>query len=257
MPKEETSWGKEASWYDSHLAGGDTYHEKVILPNLVRAFGNVSKKKIVELGAGQGYFSEVLAKAGASVTATDISEELIDIAKKRNKNIPNLEYFARPAHDLKGIASGEYDVALIVLALQNIKELDETIKECKRVLVPGGKLTFVLNHPCFRIPQESSWGYDEENKVQYRRVDGYLSDSSSKIDMHPGQAKKSFTVSFHRPLQVYTKVLGKHGFAITRIEEWISHRVSQKGPRSEAEDVARKEIPLFMYCEATLISNEK
>ena len=75
--------------------------------------------------------------------------------------------------------------------------------------------------------------------------------------MHPGQAKKSFTVSFHRPLQVYTKVLGKHGFAITRIEEWISHRISQKGPRSEAEDVARKEIPLFMYCEATLISNEK
>jgi hypothetical protein len=45
------------------------------------------------------------------------------------------------------------------------------------------------------------------------------------------------------------KALSKHRFAITRIEEWISHKESEKGPRKEAEDRARKEFPLFLAIE--------
>ena len=41
----------------------------------------------------------------------------------------------------------------------------------------------------------------------------------------------------------------KAGLAITRLEEWISHKKSEEGPRATAEDVARKEIPLFLMLE--------
>ena len=251
----KTSWGKEASWYDAHLLGADTYHEKVILPNLLRLLSPLKNKKIIELGCGQGYFSRALAKEGADVTATDISKELIAIAKENARGEINPRYETLSADNLVTIPSGTYDIALIVLALQNIKDLGKTIEECRRVLIKGGKLVFVLNHPSFRIPQASSWGWDEEAKSQYRRVDKYLSESNSKIDMHPGKEKKSFTYSFHRPLQVYMKALGKHGFATTRLEEWISHRQSQEGPRSKAEDIARKEIPLFMCVESIIIDH--
>ena len=68
--------------------------------------------------------------------------------------------------------------------------------------------------------------------------------------MHPGKAargeKTQETYSFHRPLQVYAKILANAGFVIARIEEWESHRESEKGPRREAEDRARKEFPLFL-----------
>jgi hypothetical protein len=70
--------------------------------------------------------------------------------------------------------------------------------------------------------------------------------------MTPGEKdvkKKIKTISFHRPLQYYVKLFAKNGFAITRLEEWISHKKSEKGPRSEAEDKARKEIPMFMCLE--------
>ena len=70
--------------------------------------------------------------------------------------------------------------------------------------------------------------------------------------MTPGeklQKKKIKTVSFHRPLQYYIKLLSKNGFALTRLEEWISHKKSQKGPKQSIEDTARKEIPLFMALE--------
>lgn len=36
----------------------------------------------------------------------------------------------------------------------------------------------------------------------------------------------------------------------TGLEEWISDKKSQPGPRSESEDKARKESPLFLFIEA-------
>ncbi|MDE2001248.1 MAG: SAM-dependent methyltransferase, partial [Patescibacteria group bacterium] len=130
--------------------------------------------------------------------------------------------------------------------------------ECARALVSGGRLVLVLNHPAFRIPKESSWGWDEKMKIQYRRVDRYLSELRSKIMMHPstgsgrapGRDAGEYTVSFHRPLQYYFKALQKNGFMVSRLEEWESHRKSEKGPRAEAEDRARKEIPMFLCLEA-------
>ncbi|MEK7110640.1 MAG: SAM-dependent methyltransferase, partial [Patescibacteria group bacterium] len=113
-----------------------------------------------------------------------------------------------------------------------------------------GRLILVMNHPAFRIPGETSWGWDEAAEQQYRRVDGYLSEARAKIEMHPGKKNGEHTISFHRPLQVYAKALVKSGFAITRIEEWISPKTSSPGPRAKEEDRIRKEIPMFLCLEA-------
>jgi ubiquinone/menaquinone biosynthesis C-methylase UbiE len=163
-------------------------------------------------------------------------------------------YHISSADDLYMLKDKSFDAVVCVLALQNIEKLQKTVEEVSRVLVSGGTFTFVLNHPAFRNPRKTRWGYDEDEKVQYRRVDEYMSESSLKIDMTPGSFKnKKFTVSFHRPLQVYVKALSKHGLLISRLEEWVSHRESEKGPRQEAENVSRKEIPLFMCISATKI----
>ncbi len=68
--------------------------------------------------------------------------------------------------------------------------------------------------------------------------------------MNPGERfDKKFTVTFHRPLQTYIKAFNKSGLVIARLEEWTSHKESEKGPRQEAENKSRKEIPLFMAIE--------
>ena len=54
-----------------------------------------------------------------------------------------------------------------------------------------------------------------------------MSEMEIKIDMTPGkQTNKETTLSYHRPLQVYSKAFSKAGFGIVKIEEWISHRKS-------------------------------
>lgn len=251
-----TSWGGVAEWYDKHLEkSNDTYHEKVVHPNLIRMLGEIKGKHVLDLACGQGIFSRMLADKGANVIGVDLGKELITLAEKRSKEYAfKVHYFHGSSDDLYMVKDETKDIVVCVLALQNIEKLQETMKEVSRVLKRGGRLVVVLNHPSFRNPHHTHWGYDEHEKVQYRRVEEYLSESKVKIDMTPGAvAEKKYTVSFHRPLQVYMKALSKAGLAITRLEEWESHRESGKGPRKEAEDKARKEIPLFLCLEATKI----
>ncbi len=254
-PQTGTSWGPVASWYDDHLEKShDTYHEKVVYPNLSRIIGEVRGKKVVDMACGQGQFSRLLAEGGAFVTGTDIAHELIAIAEKKNKAHKfSSHYFVSPSHDLYMVQDASQDIVVCILALQNIEKLQETLHEVSRVLHPGGRFICVINHPSFRNPTHTHWGYDDAEHKQYRRVEEYLSESKIKIDMTPGSLKdKKFTVSFHRPLQVYVKAFSKYRLMISRLEEWVSHKESGKGPRKQAEDLSRKEIPLFMCIESTV-----
>lgn len=253
MPKkQDTSWGGVADWYNELLSFEGTYQKDLILPNLLRLIEPKKGDQILDVACGQGFFSRALAEKRASILGADISPELIKFAQ--SKAGANEKYFVIPADKMADeIPSNKFDKALIVLALQNIENLNRAIMQISRALKLGGKLFIVLNHPAFRNPKKADWGFDEKNKIQYRRVDEYLSESKIEIDMNPGEkdnGKKEKTVSFHRPLQVYAKALVKNGFLIGRIEEWNSHKKSEAGPRQKAEDKARKEIPLFMMIEA-------
>lgn len=257
---KRTSWGEVAAWYDDTVKDDDSYQKNVLLPNILRVVGPKPGMTILDDACGQGYFSRAFAAAGAKVVAADISKELIGIAQKaeaaRQAGAAKIAYHVAPSDKLGFVESGSVDAAVIVLALQNIERLAETLTECARALKPAGKLVIVLNHPAFRVPQASDWGWDDARKKQYRRIDAYMSDKSYQIDMNPGTkeaSKKVFTVSFHRPLQTYFKAFAKAGLAATRLEEWISHRTSQKGPRAAEEDRTRKEIPLFLCIEVKKI----
>ncbi|MEK7066029.1 MAG: class I SAM-dependent methyltransferase [Patescibacteria group bacterium] len=250
----KTSWGAVASWYDDLLKKDGSYQADVVLPSVLRLLEIKKGETVLDLASGQGFFARHYRDLGAKVIASDISHELIDIARKTDlatgKDKEPIKYFIEPSNNLSFLPDGSVDKISIVLALQNIEDVAGTFAECARVLKPGGKFVFVLNHPAFRIPKESSWGFDEKEEVQYRRVDKYLSDYRVAIKMHPGEKDSDFTVSFHRPIQYYFKMLRNSGFSVNNLEELISNKKSQEGPRQRAEDKARKEIPIFMAIEA-------
>ena len=245
MPKpKNTSWENVAEWYDTLLEGEGTYQKELILPNLLRLMELRRGDAVLDLACGPGFFAREFAAKGASVTGVDASQSLIAVARKNGAQ--GAEFHVGSADAMPFIKDKTIDKAAIVLALQNMESATGALGECARVLKPGGRLYAVLNHPAFRVPKASSWGWDEKEKVQYRRVDRYLSELKVPIQMHPGGSPNQHTTSFHRPLQYYFKALNKAGFAVTLMEEWNSHKKSQEGPRAKAEDVARKEIPLFL-----------
>lgn len=270
LNSQDTSWGGVASWYDEYLQNEDTYQAKIIWPNLARIIDDTqgvmkfapksTVSTLCDIACGQGQFAHTYAQKGYQVTGADVSKELIEFAKKTEqkpgqKSEPKYRpiFHVAPSHNIPSITSQSQDIVTCVLALQNIKLLDETIQEVARILKTGGRFIFVLNHPSFRIPQFSDWYFDTKTQVQSRIVSKYMQESTLRIDMNPGERldhKKIFTVSFHRPLQTFIKLLAKHGFLVRRLEEWGSHKRTTEGPRRDAENLARKEIPMFMCIEA-------
>ncbi|MBI5005456.1 MAG: methyltransferase domain-containing protein [Candidatus Lloydbacteria bacterium] len=246
---KKTSWGHVASWYDTMLADTESYQRKVILPNLLRLLDIKKGTRMIDIACGQGFFTHEFAEKGARITGTDISPELIAIAKKNTSK--EADFLVSPADTLSFAPDNSIDVITIILAIQNINPIHTVFRECFRALRAEGTLNIVMNHPAFRIPKSSDWQFDDGANIQYRRISRYLSESNTEIDMHPGDTKNHIkTISFHRPLQAYVKNLSNAGFVIDRLEEWASHKKSGRGPRQTAENNARKEIPLFLFLRA-------
>ncbi|MFY9461831.1 MAG: class I SAM-dependent methyltransferase [Candidatus Sungiibacteriota bacterium] len=246
---KSTSWGGVAGWYDDYLERNeDSYQRQVILPNLLRVLGIRRGTRVFDIACGQGFFTREFARLGARAIGADISKELIEYARAHSPR--EIVFYVSPAHQLSFAPAGEFDIVTIVLAVQNIQNISEVFAEAARVLRPAGRLVLVLNHPVLRVPKNSSWGWDARTNTQYRRIDRYLSAERVGIVMHPGKKNSEQTVTYHRSLQDIFRALLKNGFAVAKLEEWISHRKSQRGPRQKNEDVARKEFPLFLMLEA-------
>jgi len=252
-PKKSTSWGGVAEWYDAVIQDDDSYQNAVVLPNLMRVMRVAADERVFDAACGSGFFAREFARAGACVVASDISPELIALARKNcdSDSAAAISFHVASADASEFVADASIDKISIVLALQNMEHIERVMRECARVLRPGGKLFFVLNHPTFRVPGASEWGWDEGARVQYRRVERYMTEFKYRVQMHPGSDPSAVTFSFHRPLQLYVKHLSRAGFALTHLEEWVSNRKSSSGPRAGAENKVRNEIPLFLCVVAT------
>jgi ubiquinone/menaquinone biosynthesis C-methylase UbiE len=203
---------------------------------------------VIDLACGQGVFCRQLFNKGIPVTGVDAAEDLIAAAKARGPS--EIPYLPADARDLSRLAEGSFTAAACLLAIQNIHPLPPLFGSVARVLKPGGRLVIVMMHPCFRSPKECHWGWDEGARVQYRRVDKYLSPRKEPIVTHPGKKDGQYTWTFHRPIGDYISGLGKAGLLVDAMEEWPSHKTSDSGPRAPAENVARKEIPMFLAIRA-------
>jgi ubiquinone/menaquinone biosynthesis C-methylase UbiE len=239
-----TSWEKSADWYDRILGErGSELYQAVVIPNALAMLAPQNGERILDLGCGQGVFSRAISASGAQVTGVDAAPTLIEKARTYRSRTP-IRYFDRDAANLAGI--GEFDAASAILCLQNMEHLEKVCTSVAGVLKPGARMLWVLNHPAFRIPKQTSWEFAKDHSAQYRRVDAYSSTLSIPILMHPGKANSESTTSFHRSLESLSQAGFAAGMTLTGLSEWHSHKESQPGPRARAENHARKEFPLFL-----------
>jgi len=251
-PQPLTDWANVADWYDK-LVGetGSDYHRNVVLPGVLRLLAVTRGNSVLDVACGQGVLCRLLASRGIEVTGVDAAKPLIDSAIAQGP--PEIRYQVGDARALTGLPPKRFDAAALVLAIQNIHPLPPVFQGISRVLKPGGRLVMVMMHPCFRGPKSTSWGWDENAGVQYRRVDRYLLPRKEPIVTHPGQSHDQYTWSFHRPMEAYIKALRNAGLLVDALEEWPSHKTSTSGRKAAAENRARAEIPMFMAVRAVAV----
>jgi len=238
------SWQKVSKWYNKTVGDeGHYYHQHIIMPNLKRILKLKEKESLLDLACGQGVLERNLDK-NIEYIGIDLANNLIREANEKKVNLNHKFLVADVSKDLP-INKIAFDAGAIVLALQNIKKPFGVIRNFAKHLKKGGRLVIVLNHPVFRIPRHSSWENDLENKIQYRRIDDYMTPQEIPIVAHPGKKESANTWSYHYPLSAYSEMLFDNGFCIEKIEEWISDKKST-GSNAKVEDRARNEFPLFM-----------
>lgn len=243
---KDTSWESSNRWYDDIVGDkGHYYHEKIIIPRVLQLLALKPGDKILDLGCGQGVFSKVIPK-GVEYEGVDLSKSLVAYARNRS---PFPFYVGDITLPLEKIHKG-FTHAIMILVVQNLENEKRAFLNAATHLKPGGILIIVLNHPCFRIPRQSSWGIDPIKKIQYRRIDHYMQSLEIPIKTHPGKEEnKTMTWSFHRPLSVYIQGLTESGFMIDKIEEWVSDKKSY-GKNSKLENQSRENFPLFLTLRA-------
>ncbi len=249
---KNTSWSPVAKWYSGIVGeGGHYFHEHVILPNLKKLIDPLPHESMLDVGCGQGVYARTLPYS-IEYTGIDISKELIIEAKKLTKNAKQV-YFVADATKGIPVPSASFDHAVCILAIQNMKDGASTIINISSALKDKADFVMVINHPSFRIPRQSSWGMDESQKLEYRRVNRYLSPLEIPINMHPGLADSAMTWTYHHPLEYYIRSLKSAGMVVTDIEEWTSDKTST-GKSGKAENHARSEFPMFMAIKAVKLS---
>lgn len=181
------------------------------LENDLRLLGDVRGLRILEVGCGGGQCSIAFARQGATVAGLDLSDAQLGHARAlAAQEGVAVEFVQGSAEDLGAFASGAWDVVFSAYAFQYVAVMPRCLGECARVLRPGGRLAFSLDHPfrdCF-FDQE-----DDDNTIYASR---------SYFDRTPMRWKffdEEPMVSHHHTIAQWVEMLAAAGFTLRRLLE--------------------------------------
>ena len=241
-----SGWDNVSNWYDGWVGkDGSDHHRKLAIPALLNLIDLQPETHLLDIGCGTGVLAPHVTEAEARYTGIDISRKLV---RKAQRYHPASGTFmvGDARHLQRHIRAHTVDVCAYLLSIQDMNPLDDVLRCAAGVLRDGGLVAIVMTHPCFRIPRQSGWGYEQERKLQYRRIDRYL--TPLKIPMK--QHRHGATISFHRPLQTYINTLAACGLLVDKLDEITTY---QSGS-SRAERRANGEFPLFMALRARKVT---
>jgi|SRR5271163_2434298 ubiquinone/menaquinone biosynthesis C-methylase UbiE len=219
---ERREWPSLADWFDEDQGdAGDLWHRTLIFPGIIKVIGKISGRDVLDVGCGNGSLARILARMGNRVTGIDGSAGIIEHAKAREAANPlGATYLATDAAYLSMFQAGSFDLVTSCMALMDMPDAAGAIKEMGRVVRRTGRCVMLFSHPCFDIPNASSWltewGFGHQPEIslrllRYREAYSEWLRWSWKNDYE--------MLAYHRPLSWYFRAIRDAGLAVTRLEE--------------------------------------
>lgn len=221
------SWDRVADDWVQHVETND-YYNLFLTPATLERLDDVSGKRILDLGCGEGGYCRVLKKRGADVTGIDGSEKLINIAKARSDS--SIKFLVRNANNLDGIVENGFEIVVAAMSLMSVEDYEGSISEVRRVLKEGGYLLMSILHPCFSDHFTHRQAYFNRH-VWHEHITTEFS--------HP-------VLRWHKPLSDFINPLVDLGFRLKRFHEPVpTDEQIQTAPRLKK----LRQFPLFLFME--------
>jgi 2-polyprenyl-3-methyl-5-hydroxy-6-metoxy-1,4-benzoquinol methylase len=201
-------WEASARAWIALQDSGEPARQVLLDPVMLRLCGAVEGRRVLDAGCGEGRFSRMLAKRGASVVGLDATRSLITAAAYRS---------ASQGQWVRGSAAGlpfedsVFDLVVSYLVLVDIPDFRAAISDMARVLRPGGAAV-VANLSFMSV--NTGWVRDDRGARLHYAMDRYLEERQVRLAWSGIEI-----VNWHRPLGAYMHAFLSAGLVLREFLE--------------------------------------
>lgn len=202
--------------------GTKEYYEEIesrkffVEPHILKFadFPSAKGKKVLEIGCGLGVCSINFAKAGAEVTAIDLSQKSIDIAKKNAEAVgvgDKINFFQGNAEELSSwLPKEKYDIVFSFGVIHHSPHPEKIIQEVKKYMKPKGIFKVMVYH---RYSWKVLWILFRYGKMQFWKL--------SKLIAKYSEAQTGCPITYSYSRKEAREVFETNGYTIDSL--WVDH----------------------------------
>lgn len=201
------SWEKSAERFFGRTAlpqyGPFAYTEDEL-----QLLGDVSNKKVLEIGCGSGHSLQYMGNQGAQeLWGLDLTTKQLEAANRvLQDQQARVQLFESPMEENPGLPSEYFDIIYSIYALGWTADLAQTLTHIYSYLKPGGIFVF-------------SWEHPMHDRFTYDNGDFKLAKSYTQEGPEYNEAWHNTVVIHHRKLSTYINTLIQVGFTIEKISD--------------------------------------
>lgn len=143
-PEELAKFAALASrWWDTNSEFKPLHDINPLRINYIDSRAPVAGKRVLDIGCGGGILAEGLAHRGAEVTAIDMAEESLNVARLHLlESGLDIDYQECTAEQFAEQQPQSFDIVSCLEMLEHVPDPASVIRACAQLVKPGGQLFF-------------------------------------------------------------------------------------------------------------------
>lgn len=205
LKMNKQSWEKSADRFFGRTALPE-YGPFSLTEDQLKLFGDVTDKKVLDIGCGSGHSLQYMGIKGAKeLWGLDLTTKQIETAKKllRDQQV-KVSLFESPMEENPGLPSNYFDIVYSIYALGWTVDLQRTLTNVYSYLKLGGVFIFSWEHPI-------------HDRLAYEKSSFIFKKSYNIEGPEYNEAWHNTAIIYHRKLSTYINTLIQSGFTIEKV----------------------------------------
>ncbi len=132
-----------ARWWDPDGESRPLHDLNPVRTEYVASLCTLKGVRALDVGCGGGLLSESLTRAGARVTALDLAEPVLRVARMHAlESALEIDYQLQAVEQLAETHAGQFDVVTCMEMLEHVPDPQSVITACAKLVRPGGRVFF-------------------------------------------------------------------------------------------------------------------
>jgi 2-polyprenyl-3-methyl-5-hydroxy-6-metoxy-1,4-benzoquinol methylase len=179
-------------------------------------------KKVLEIGCGIGTDTINFARSGAEVTAVDVSEKSLDLAKKRAEVFGlqhRIQFYCANAEELSSIVPvSDYDLVYSFGVIHHTPHPEKVLEQIRLYVKPGTKVKIMVYH---KYSWKVFWIVMNYGFGQFWKLDELVARNS--------EAQTGCPITYTYTHKEFSQILQKYGFDVINafVDHIFPYRISE------------------------------